>query len=251
MDRYGFTAQVLYPNVAVFGARNLMDIDSEIHLGIVRAYNDFLVEWSSSEPGRYIPIAMLPFWDLELATDEMVRCAEMGHKGMLFTQDPTYFGLPPIGHRHWDPIWAQAQELGFPVNFHIATVGLDVMQTSDPDMGRHANMAVGATCFFMTTGRTIGELIGSESATVSRISTSSRSRAESDGCRFISALWTGSGATLAWSTSTRSTTCCRASTSAARFTGASGSRATPPVTPSTSLARTTSCSRRTSPTRPA
>ena len=40
MDRDGFTAQVLYPNVAVFGARNLMDIDSEIHLEIVRAYND-------------------------------------------------------------------------------------------------------------------------------------------------------------------------------------------------------------------
>ena len=51
----------------------------------------------------------------------------------------------------------QAQELGFPVNFHIATAGLDVMQTFDPDIGRHATIAVGATCFFMTTGRTIGE----------------------------------------------------------------------------------------------
>jgi predicted TIM-barrel fold metal-dependent hydrolase len=159
MDEDGIAAQVLYPNVAVFGAKTILRLDPEVQLAIVRTYNDFLVEWGGAEPGRYVPIAMLPFWDASLIADEMVRCAEMGHRGVIFTQDPTYFGLPNLSDRHWDPMWGQAQELGLSINFHIATAGLDVVSTFNRDDGKHANKALSGTCFFMGNSKTIGQLI--------------------------------------------------------------------------------------------
>ena len=137
MDEEGIAAQVLYPNVAVFGAKTILRLNPEVQLAIVRTYNDFLVEWGGVEPGRYVPIAMLPFWDVSLIADEMVRCAEMGHRGVIFTQDPTYFGLPNLSDHYWDPMWGQAQELGLSINFHIATAGLDVVSTFNRDDGKH------------------------------------------------------------------------------------------------------------------
>ena len=36
-----------------------------------------------------------------------------------FCNQPQDYGQPPLGHRHWDPIWAAAQEAGVPVSFHV------------------------------------------------------------------------------------------------------------------------------------
>ena len=48
MDKYGIWAAVLYPNVAGFGAGKMLTMgDRELMLACVRAYNDFLSEYSS------------------------------------------------------------------------------------------------------------------------------------------------------------------------------------------------------------
>ena len=52
MDEYGVWAQVLYPNVAGFGAGKLLTLgDGELMLACVQAYNDFLAEYASADPG--------------------------------------------------------------------------------------------------------------------------------------------------------------------------------------------------------
>ncbi len=66
MDSYGIKSQILYPNVAVFDARSIVNMgDPALQLACIQAYNDFLVDFGAEQPGRFIPVAALPFWDRE------------------------------------------------------------------------------------------------------------------------------------------------------------------------------------------
>ncbi|HWD24587.1 MAG TPA: hypothetical protein VG368_03920, partial [Acidimicrobiales bacterium] len=84
MTRYGIYAAVLYPNVAGFGAGRFGQVsgrDGELALELIQAYNDFLVDYASSDPERFIPVMGVPFWDLDLSIAEMERSAAKGHRG--------------------------------------------------------------------------------------------------------------------------------------------------------------------------
>src|SRR6185437_7219416 len=42
----------------------------------VRAWNDFIIEeWSDPYPGRFIPMSILPLWDIDLCVAEVERMA--------------------------------------------------------------------------------------------------------------------------------------------------------------------------------
>ena len=160
MDDYGVQAQVLYPNVAVFDAKNILSMgDTELQLRCIQAYNDFQTEWGSVAPGRYVAVASLPFWDLAATLDEIERCAGLGHRGIVFTQDPGFFGLPELTDRYWDPMWASAEEKQMPVNFHIASGNLDLFNVGHADNGPHANYAAMGVSFFLGNARTIAQLV--------------------------------------------------------------------------------------------
>ena len=160
MDSYGVRAQVLYPNVAVFDAKSIVGMgDTALQLACIEAYNDFLVDFGNEQPGRFIAVSGLPFWDLSATLAEIERCAAIGHKGIVFTQDPSYFGLPQLTDRYWDPMWASAQEKGLPVNFHIASGDLDLFNVGHPDNGVHANYAAMGVSFFLANARTIAQLV--------------------------------------------------------------------------------------------
>ncbi len=104
MDEYGIWAQVLYPNVAGFGAGKVLAIgDPELMLACVRAYNDFLADYASVDPRRFVPIMALPMWDVDLCRQEVERATGLGHKGVIMTGEPTFWGLPKIADPHWDP----------------------------------------------------------------------------------------------------------------------------------------------------
>jgi len=160
MDDYGVQAQILYPNVAVFDAKNILSMgDTELQLRCIQAYNDFQTEWGSVAPGRYVAVASLPFWDLPATLAEIERCAALGHRGIVFTQDPGFFGLPELTDRYWDPMWASAQEKQLPVNFHIASGNLDLFNVGHADNGPHANYAAMGVSFFLGNARTIAQLV--------------------------------------------------------------------------------------------
>lgn len=128
MDREGIYAQVLYPNVGGFGSQNFLRMNEpELMLACVRAYNDFLTEWASLAPKRLLPVTALPFWDVAESVAEVQRCGQRGHRSVLFPSQPQDFGQPSLANRHWDPVWAAAQELGQPISFHIGSqAGLGV-----------------------------------------------------------------------------------------------------------------------------
>jgi predicted TIM-barrel fold metal-dependent hydrolase len=119
-DEVGVHYQVLYPNILGFHSHVfLKNMDPALATECVRAYNDWLVEWASADPKRLIPMMMLPFWDVDEAVVEMKRAYELGHKGVLFAARYDKVGLPRLVDDHWEPLLAQAQEMGLSLNFHV------------------------------------------------------------------------------------------------------------------------------------
>jgi predicted TIM-barrel fold metal-dependent hydrolase len=125
LDEYGIAAQILYPNLLAFYMHVFMELDSELALACVRAYNDFLVEFASADPSRLIPLMFLPLWDIDASVAEMKRGIELGHRGIIFGVDLTKIGLPGVVDPHWEPLLALAQEAELPVNLHIGVSQVD------------------------------------------------------------------------------------------------------------------------------
>jgi predicted TIM-barrel fold metal-dependent hydrolase len=122
LDELGFWAQVLYPNVAGFGAQRFLRLgDPELMLLCVRAYNDFLADWCSADSRRLLGVCATPFWDPLAAADEIRRAADLGHRGVLMTGEPQALGFPNIGDRSWDPMWNAADECGLAIHFHLGS----------------------------------------------------------------------------------------------------------------------------------
>jgi predicted TIM-barrel fold metal-dependent hydrolase len=120
LDEAGIWAQLLYPNVGGFGGQRFLRLkDRELMYECVRAYNDWQYEWASADPRRLIPVASLPFWDVDDCVLEVERCAELGFKAVLFTGEPHRFDLAYLGEPYWDRLWAAVSAHDMPVNLHV------------------------------------------------------------------------------------------------------------------------------------
>ena len=119
MDNYGIYSQVIYPNLLAFSHHAFMAADPQFSLDCVRAYNDYLADWSSTAPDRFVLLAYLPFWDVEASIAEIDRCADSGRfRGAIFIAKPQNLGLPRLADEHWSPVFSRLEELGWSVNFH-------------------------------------------------------------------------------------------------------------------------------------
>jgi predicted TIM-barrel fold metal-dependent hydrolase len=120
MDGYGVYAQVLYPNIIAFEGHAFMALkDEALKLACVRTYNDYVSEFASPAPERFVLLTTLPFWDRDASLAELRRCHAMGHRGILWAATLEKHGLPDFVDPHWDPLYAEAQELGMSINFHV------------------------------------------------------------------------------------------------------------------------------------
>lgn len=162
MDEHGIWGQVLYPNVAGFGAGKFLAVrDPELMLECVRAYNDFLTDYCSTDSRRYIPVMAIPFWDMDATEVEIKRCADAGHKGIIMSGEPSYWGLPKLGDPYWNRLWATAQDAGLSINFHIGSGDMSIFDSVMEDAGRHANYAGFSMQFGMSNAKVIAVLITS------------------------------------------------------------------------------------------
>ena len=137
MDQYGIHAQVLYPNIIGFEAALIMDLGDELSIVCTRAYNDFLTEFASVDPARFIPITMVPFWNIDESLKEIRRAHDQGHKGVLFADKFEKIGLPGFTEPHWDPIYSLCQDLELSINFHVGFAGMrEGVHTADSKLER-------------------------------------------------------------------------------------------------------------------
>jgi predicted TIM-barrel fold metal-dependent hydrolase len=169
LDEEGIFAQILYPNVGGFGSGRFLKLGQpELMLECVRAYNDFLVDWTSVAPDRLIAVTALPFWDVRESVREIERCAARGHRGVLFGSRPECFGQPLLADPYWDPIWAAAQDAGMPISFHIGSQEIPTVAdmqkgqaqaaSSWPGMGIHCTLARTSVMLFMDNVQCIADV---------------------------------------------------------------------------------------------
>jgi uncharacterized protein len=159
MEEVGVYAQVLYPNVAGFGTGRFASVrEPELTYQCVRAYNDFLVDFASVAPGRFIPVMSVPFWDLDLSLKEIDRCVALGHRGVVTTSQPENWGEPPITSAHWDKLWAKAEELDLSINFHVAS-GEVAINDVDRSIGLHAAFTSQGVGFSLGNAAAISKLV--------------------------------------------------------------------------------------------
>lgn len=108
MDAGGVYASVSFPTSRAFTASLLRQVpDRALAAAVVSAYNDWQVDaWCAAVPGRLVPLAMLPAWDVEAAVAEIARVAAKGVTAVGFPEMPYAADLPGFSTDHWDPLLA-------------------------------------------------------------------------------------------------------------------------------------------------
>jgi predicted TIM-barrel fold metal-dependent hydrolase len=98
--------------------------DRKIARVMLQAYNDWHIdEWCAAYPGRFIPLAQVPLWDIGLMVEEVRRVAGKGCHAVTLPENPTCVGLPSVHDEAWDPFWKACCETATIVCLHIGSAG--------------------------------------------------------------------------------------------------------------------------------
>jgi predicted TIM-barrel fold metal-dependent hydrolase len=125
MDLDGVQAALCFPSFPGFAGGTFHRArDKELALLCVKAWNDFYIdEWCAVAPDRYIPLAILPTWDIDAAVAEAERVAAKGARTVSFPDSPVPLGLPSFHSDHWDPLWQVCSQARMPVSLHFGAGG--------------------------------------------------------------------------------------------------------------------------------
>jgi len=125
MDTDGVAVQTNGPSFPRLGGTLFLEgRDRDLALACVKAWNDFSIEeWCATAPERFVPLVILPIWDVGLAVEELRRTLEKGARIVSFIEDPVPLCLPSFYTDHWDPLFATAQEAGIPLSLHFGSSG--------------------------------------------------------------------------------------------------------------------------------
>ena len=168
MDEAGIYAQIVYPNVMGFGGQNTASVDPELRLISAQIYNDAMVELQEESGERLIPMATLPWWDVDAAVAEAKRAHANGLHGININSDPHKHRdvngkpLPDLGVEYWNPLWETCESLGLPINFHIGASeqSMDWIGTAGwPSLSINHRSGLAGSMMFLDNGRVIGNLI--------------------------------------------------------------------------------------------
>jgi predicted TIM-barrel fold metal-dependent hydrolase len=154
MDLDGVHAQMCFPSFPGFaGSTFYAADDKELATACVVAWNDFILdEWTAHAPDRFIPMVMVPFWDVAATVAEVERTATKGAKAITFSEAPHRIGLPSFHSDHWDPFFAAAQAADMPLCMHFGSGGA-------PEVAPDANFAVAIALFGMNSQFTTVDLL--------------------------------------------------------------------------------------------
>jgi len=123
MNANGILSSVNFPSVVSFeGSLFHKFADMGNALILLRAYNDWHIdEWCGRYPGRNIPNALVPYWDIGETVKEIARVAKKGCHAISFSDNPALRGQPSIHDEHWTPLWKACADHGMVINIHIGS----------------------------------------------------------------------------------------------------------------------------------
>lgn len=133
MNANGVLASLCFPSFPRLCGQVFAEAeDKDLALVALKAYNDWHVEsWCGAASGRFIPLGLVPFWDIELTIAELTRNAERGVKAVSFSENPSKLGFPSLHSDHWDPFWSACQDLGVVPCLHIGSSSSIVVTSVD------------------------------------------------------------------------------------------------------------------------
>lgn len=168
MDDFGISAQIVYPNILGFGGQNAAQVDADLRLATVQIFNDAMAEIQRESEDRLNPMALLPWWDVDLAVRETERAHGLGLRGININSDPQSANLPEgirlpdLGETYWDPLWEVCQDKDFSINFHIggSEQSMDFLGTQGwPSQPREFKGGLGGAMLFFNNGRVLGNIV--------------------------------------------------------------------------------------------
>lgn len=162
MDAFGIHTQVMYPNVGGIGFTYFRSDDRELKTTITQIYNDAVAEIQSITNDRVLPMAVIPFWDINDAVSETERAVENGFHGICLGAEVHTAGMPDLGQPYWNPLWEVCEAHDLPINFHIGGSDLAAIAMEHavwPKYGAEARLALGSSTMYTENARVIGNLI--------------------------------------------------------------------------------------------
>ena len=144
MNANGVLASLNFPSfVGLAGMLLDKAQDKDLALAVLQAWNDWHIdEWCGRHPGRFIPLALVPLWDAELAGEEVRRVARNGCHAINFVPNPNAIGRPSLHSDSWDPLWRACDEEGTTICLHISDASGTVPSLDTPVDAFIANMPV-------------------------------------------------------------------------------------------------------------
>jgi predicted TIM-barrel fold metal-dependent hydrolase len=123
MNANGILASLNFPSVVSFdGALFHKFANKHNALILLRAYNDWHIdEWCGRYPGRNIPNALVPYWDIDATVKELARIAKKGCHAISFSDNPALRDQPSIHDEHWTPFWEACVDNDIVINIHIGS----------------------------------------------------------------------------------------------------------------------------------
>lgn len=122
LDLLGFQSQLVFNT---FGNRYLLEAehgdDLDFAYGLARSHNRFVVDFCSVDPKRLLAVGYVPLADFERSRAFCAEAVDLGCAALMVASacpkghSPSHVGL--------DPVWAQAQEAGVPIIFHVGGGG--------------------------------------------------------------------------------------------------------------------------------
>jgi len=141
MDVDGVQAHLCFPSFPrTAGAAFIEGViedgdDPTLALACIHAWNDFQIqEWCAVAPDRFIPVVMLPLWDVDASVAEIERTAAMGAKTITFPENTVPLGMPSFHTDHWDPVFAAAADAQMPLCMHFGSSGKAPITAPDAPM---------------------------------------------------------------------------------------------------------------------
>lgn len=169
MDELGVHAHIVYSNTLGFSMGALVkEPDRDLAYQCVAVFNDAMGEWAEEGKGRLFPQAIVPFWDIELATKEAIRAKnELGLTGVTMSGEPHTAGLPDLGDPAWDPFYEVITDLELPINIHVGAQPVaghmaQFMQTAWPSLQERACKPVNSVQVELANSRFVTNLVLSD-----------------------------------------------------------------------------------------
>jgi predicted TIM-barrel fold metal-dependent hydrolase len=121
MNANGVLASMCFPTMAGFNARTFTEAGNrDLSYIMLQAYNDWHIEeWCGSYPDRFIPLGIVPMWNVDLAVAEIRRLSAMKCRGISFLEAPHAQGWPSFLSGHWDPMFEALVEKDMVMCLHI------------------------------------------------------------------------------------------------------------------------------------